>query len=597
MSHPNVLMRDPLLYRIRKVPHHRTGDAWCIYPMYDFAHPLEDAIEGVTHSICTLEFETNRELYDWVLDNTGPWDPRPRQYEFARLALGYTVMSKRKLLQLVTEKRVDGWDDPRMPTVAGLRRRGVTPEALRDFAELIGVAKNNSVVDIGKFEFAVRGDLEPRCPRALAVLDPLPVTLGDWPAGKVVELEVPWWPAEPARGGRKVPFGRELLVEREDFSLEPPADWKRLAPGREVRLAGGYVIRCEEVLRGPAGEVTGLRCTHDPKSLGEPSGDRKRVSGTLNWVEATRSIPSVVRLYDRLFAVEQPDAVEDFHSVLNPTSLVVAKGARVEPALAKAAPGDRYQFLRQGYFFADPVDSRPGKPVWNRTIGLKDTWTAKAQRQPQGGAEPRAARAKKEPAAATGAAPKKGRADARAELRAATPALAAAFERYQAKLGLPADQADLLTADAATSAFFDAAVAAKATPASVARWLLNELAGLAGDRPLDALPLAPAAFGRFVALVDAGRATAAAAKTLLADLVVNGGEPEARLAALGLAKVEDAGAVAAAVDRALAAQAGEVARYRAGEKKLFGLLVGAAMREAKGADAGLVRKILTEKLG
>ncbi len=592
MSHPNVLMRDPLLYRIRKAHHHRTGDAWCIYPMYDFAHPLEDAIEGITHSICTLEFESNRELYDWVLDKTGPWDPRPHQYEFARLALGYTVLSKRKLLQLVNEQRVSGWDDPRMPTIAGMRRRGVTPEALRDFAELIGVAKNNSVVDIGKFEFAVRGDLEPRCPRALAVLDPLPVTLVDWPEGKVVELDVPWWPAEPGRGGRKVPFGRDLLIEREDFSLTPPADWKRLAPGREVRLAGGYVIRCDEVLRGAGGEVTGLRCTHDPKSLGDVAGDRKRVSGTLNWVEASRSVPGEARLYDRLFSVEKPDAVESFLEVLNPASLVVAKGARVEAALAMAAPGDRYQFLRQGYFFADPVDSRPGRPVWNRTIGLKDTWGAKAQPRP----EPRAAKPKKE-APAAGAAPRKGRADARAELRAATPVLAAAFDRYQAQLGLPADQADLLAADEATASFFDGAVAAHASAQTVARWLLNELSGLAADRPLDALPLAPAAFGRFVALVDAGKVTAAAAKTLLAELVASGGEPEERLQALGLAKVEDAGAVAAAVDRALAAQAAEVARYRAGEKKLFGLLVGAAMREAKGADAGLVRKILTEKLG
>jgi glutaminyl-tRNA synthetase len=561
--------------------------------MYDFAHPLEDAIEGVTHSICTLEFESNRELYDWVLDKTGPWDPRPRQYEFARLALGYTVLSKRKLLQLVNEKRVSGWDDPRMPTIAGMRRRGVTPEALRDFAELIGVAKNNSVVDIGKFEFAVRGDLEPRCPRALAVLDPLPITLTDWQEGRLVELDVPWWPAEPARGSRKVPFGHDLLIEREDFSLTPPADWKRLAPGREVRLAGGYVIRCEEVIRGASGEVTGLRCTHDPRSLGEVAGDRKRVSGTLNWVEASRSLSCEVRLYDRLFAVEQPDAAERFLDVLNPASLVVAKGARVEPALAKAAPGDRYQFLRQGYFFADPVDSRPGKPVWNRTIGLKDTW-AKAQAKP----EPRAPKAKpKKEASGAAAEPRKGRAEARAELRAATPALAAAFDRYQRRLGLPAEQADLLSGDAPTSGFFDAAVAVHGNAPSVARWLLNELSGLAGDRPLDALPLSPAGFGRFVALVDAGRVAPAAAKTLLAALVESGGEPEERLRALGLEKVEDAGAVAAAVDRALAAQAAEVARYRAGEKKLFGLLVGAAMREAKGADAALVRKILTEKLG
>src|SRR5512135_2970033 len=314
MAHPNVLLRDPLLYRIRHAHHHRTGDAWCIYPMYDYAHPLEDAFEGVTHSICTLEFESNRELYDWVLDQLGPWDPRPRQYEFARLALGYTVMSKRKLLQLVNERRVSGWDDPRMPTIAGLRRRGVTPEAIRAFADLIGVAKNNSVVDIGKLEFAIRGDLEGRSPRALAVLDPLPVTLVNWPEGEIREIQIPWWPAEPQRGVRKVPFGRELLVEREDFALDPPEGWKRLAPGREVRLAGAWRLRCDEVVRGPSGEVAGLRC-----------------SGTLHWVHATRSRPAEVRLYDRLFAAEQPDAAEDLLSALNPASLTLARGARVEP--------------------------------------------------------------------------------------------------------------------------------------------------------------------------------------------------------------------------------------------------------------------------
>jgi glutaminyl-tRNA synthetase len=348
--------------------------------MYDYAHPLEDSFEGVTHSICTLEFESNRELYDWVLDQLGPWSPRPRQYEFARLALGYTVLSKRKLLQLVSERRVSGWDDPRMPTLAGMRRRGITPEALRDFAELIGVAKNNSVVDIGKFEFAIRGDLEARSPRALAVLDPLPVTVTTWPADQVELLEVPWWPAQPERGSRPVPFGRELLIERDDFALEPPPDWRRLAPGREVRLAGGHLIRCDEVLRGADGRVTGLKVSHDPASPRPEAADRKRVAGTLHWVHAARSVSAPVRLYDRLFTAEQPDAAEDFLSVLNPASLEVAAAARLEPALAEAKPGDRFQFLRLGYFFADPADSRAGAPVFNRTITLKDTWAKEAQK-------------------------------------------------------------------------------------------------------------------------------------------------------------------------------------------------------------------------
>ncbi|HET9552919.1 MAG TPA: glutamine--tRNA ligase/YqeY domain fusion protein [Anaeromyxobacteraceae bacterium] len=591
MRHPNVLMRDPLLYRIRHAHHHRTGDAWCIYPMYDFAHPLEDAFEGVTHSICTLEFESNRELYDWVLDNLGPWNPRPHQYEFARLAVGYTVLSKRKLLQLVTEGHVSGWDDPRMPTLAGLRRRGVTPEALRDFAELIGVAKNNSVVDIGKLEFAVRSDLERRSPRAMAVLDPLPVTVTTWPEGTVEELDVPWWPGEPERGGRKVPFGRDLVVEREDFALDPPADWKRLAPGREVRLAGGWVIRCDEVLRGPNGEVAGLKVSHDPASLVPSPADRKRVGGTLHWVHAGRSVAAPVRLYDRLFTVELPDAAGNFLEVLNPASLVVPPAARVEPALAAAQPGDRFQFLRLGYFFADPVDSRPGAPIFNRTITLKDTW-ARAAAEPKPAARPRDAKP-----APRAEAPKRGRSDARAERRAATPALAERYARYQAALGLAEEQADLLTGDPAVADYFDAAAAAHPGAASVARWLLNDLAGLAGDRPLGALPLSGAAFGAFVALVDAGRLTPAAGKALLADLVATGGDPAARMKALGLEKVEDAGAIDAAVERALAATAAEVARYRAGEKKLFGVILGAAMREAKGADAAAVRARLQARLG
>ena len=593
MGHKNVLMRDPLLYRIRHAHHHRTGDAWCIYPMYDYAHPLEDAFEGVTHSICTLEFESNRELYDWVLDNLGPWDPRPHQYEFARLALGYTVMSKRKLLQLVQERRVSGWDDPRMPTVAGMRRRGVTPEALRDFAELIGVAKNNSVVDIGKFEFAVRGDLERRSPRALAVLSPLPVTLVNWPEGREEELELPWWPGEPERGGsRKVPFSGQLLIERDDFALEPADDWKRLAPGREVRLAGAYVIRCDEVVRGPDGAVAGLRATCDLGSRSGP-GATRRVPGTIHWVDARRATPGAVRLYDRLFRVEQPDAEQSFLDALNPDSLAVAQGARLEPALAAAAPGSHYQFLRQGYFFADPEESRPGAPVWNRTITHKDTWAARTIAARPAARRPR----ERKPEEGRAAAPRKTRADFRAEARAADPHLASRHAAYAA-LGLSPDEAGLLAADRATAAYFDAAVAAGAGPAAAARWLLNDLAGLAGDRPLDVLPLPGEGFGRFVGLVEAGRLTPAAAKALLADLVSGGGDPAARMKALGLEKVEDRAAVEAAVDRVLAARPREVERYRSGERKLLGVLLGAVMKETGGAaDAALVRQVLERRLG
>jgi glutaminyl-tRNA synthetase len=494
-----------------------------------------------------------------------------------------------------------------MPTLAGMRRRGVTPEALREFAELIGVAKNNSLVDIGKLEFAIRGDLERRAPRAMAVLSPLPLVIANWPGDRVEELEVPWWPGEPERGGsRKVPFGRELLVEREDFSRDPLPGWKRLAPGREVRLAGAYLVRCDEVVSGPAGEVLALRCSYDPGSMGGDPEGRRRASGTLHWVHASLSVPAEVRLYDRLFTVEQPDAQDDLLSVLNPDSLLVAKGARVEAALGEAAAGSHCQFLRQGYFFADPKDSRPGAPVFNRTISLKDTWASRAAARPGLGRAPVAPRAKREAprgilgggAGHQGAAGPPVSKRSRAELQARNPALGERFARYQAELGLDEEQSGLVNGDEVIAAYFEAAVAAGGNPRSVARWLANDLLGLAKHAPLGALRLGGAAFGRFVALVDAGRVSPAAGKALLASLVERGGEAEARMRELSLEKVDDEGAIGAAVDRALAAQQAEVERYRAGEKKLFGVLVGAVMRETKGAaEAAVVRKLLQERLG
>ncbi|MFL5319681.1 MAG: glutamine--tRNA ligase/YqeY domain fusion protein, partial [Myxococcaceae bacterium] len=495
MSHPNVLMRDPLLYRIRHSHHHRTGDKWCIYPMYDYAHPLEDAHEGVTHSICTLEFETNRELYDWVLDNLGPWDPRPRQYEFARLALGYTVMSKRKLLQLVQEKRVSGWDDPRMPTIAGMRRRGVTPEALREFAELIGVAKNNSLVDIGKFEFAIRSDLEKRAPRAMAVLNPLKVTITNWPAGKVEELELPWWPGEPARGSRRVPFGGEVLIEREDFAEVPPKDWRRLAPGWETRLNGAFVIKCDDVVKNAAGEVVELRCSYDPNSKGGDPADKRKIPGTLHWVHASKSVAAEVRLYDRLFSVEQPDAEGDFLKVLNPESLQLAKNARVEPALiSEAKAGQHYQFLRLGYFFVDPVDSKPGAPVFNRTITLKDTWAKAPEKQERTEKKPKT---ESKPAA-----PKRSRAELRAEIFQTVPASASHFDNFL-RHGVSEDDADVLIADNDLATYVHEALHVNPNGKLVAKWAVNELRGLVKD--FGSVKLSGPEFGKFVGLVDAGR--------------------------------------------------------------------------------------------
>jgi glutaminyl-tRNA synthetase len=355
--------------------------------MYDFAHPLSDAIEGITHSICTLEFENNRAVYDWLVDNLFP-EPRPRQYEFARLNLDYTVMSKRKLLQLVEENLVSGWDDPRMPTIAGMRRRGYAPEGIRLFAARIGVDKANSRVSMELLEDAIRDDLNARAPRAMAVLRPLKVTITNWPADRVEEMEIPLWPRDIGKeGARKAPLTREIRIDRADFSLDPPADWRRLRPGGETRLMGGYFIRCDEVVRDPAtGEVAELRCSYDPESLGaRAKGDRKKTTA-IQWVSASHAVPAEVRLYDRLFTVADPESVEEgktFKEFLNPASVEVLPGCLVEPALASAAPGDRFQFVRHGYFIADDADSKPGAPVFNRIVGLRDTYKAGKARAPE----------------------------------------------------------------------------------------------------------------------------------------------------------------------------------------------------------------------
>ncbi len=378
MAARNMKLRDPLLYRIRHATHYRRGDAWCLYPMYDFAHPLSDAIEGITHSICTLEFENNRAIYDWLVDNLFP-EPRPRQYEFARLNLDYTVMSKRKLLQLVEEGLVSGWDDPRMPTIAGMRRRGYTPEGIRLFAARIGVDKANSRVSMEMLEDAIRDDLNARAPRAMAVLRPLKVTIANWPDGRVEGLEIPLWPRDTGKEGtRTVPMSREILIERTDFSPEPPADWRRLRPGGETRLMGGYFIRCEEFVRDPAtGEVAELRCSYDPDSLGAPAKGERKKTTAIQWVSASHAIPAEVRVYGRLFAAADPENVEEgktFRDYLDPASAEVLRECLVEPVLASAAPGDRFQFVRHGYFIADEADSKPGAPVFNRVVGLKDKY-------------------------------------------------------------------------------------------------------------------------------------------------------------------------------------------------------------------------------
>jgi glutaminyl-tRNA synthetase len=376
MASPNITMRDPVLYRILKVSHHRTGDKWVIYPMYDFTHCLSDSIEGITHSLCTLEFENNRALYDWVLDQLEVY--HPQQIEFARLNLSYTVLSKRKLLQLVEDGVVESWDDPRMPTLSGLRRRGYTPQAIRDFCNHIGVSKTNSIIDIALLEFFIRKDLNTRAPRKMGVLRPLKVVITNYPEGQVEELQAINNPEDESMGTRQVPFSRVLYIEQDDFREVPPPKYRRLIPGREVRLRYGYFITCQDVIKDEeTGEVIELRCTYDPETKGGNAPDGRKVKATLHWVSAEHAAEAEVRLYDRLFNANNPDEVEggqDFKSNLNPDSLEVLKGCYVEGSLADAEPGITYQFERQGYFMVDSKDSKNGSLVFNRTISLRDTW-------------------------------------------------------------------------------------------------------------------------------------------------------------------------------------------------------------------------------
>ena len=379
MTSPNINMRDPVIYRIKRAHHHRTGDRWCIYPMYDYTHCISDALEGITHSICTLEFEDHRPLYDWCLDQL-PVPCHPQQIEFARLNLNYTVTSKRKLNELITEGHVSGWDDPRLPTITGMRRRGYPPAAIRDFCERIGVTKNDTMIDMSVLENCVREDLDRNCRRVMGVLYPLRVVISNYPDGQAEQLDAPYHPNRPELGSRQVPFGKVIFIERDDFMEDPPKKFFRLAPNREVRLRYAYFIRCEEVIKDDTtGEIIELRCTYDPATRGGNAPDGRKVKGTLHWVAADHALTAEVRLYDRLFSVPDPGREDDWRSALNRNSIEVIKSACLEPGLASARPEERFQFERLGYFSVDLRDAVPNRPVFNRTVTLKDSWAKENQ--------------------------------------------------------------------------------------------------------------------------------------------------------------------------------------------------------------------------
>jgi glutaminyl-tRNA synthetase len=616
LASTNMLMRDPIFYRIRHAHHYRTGAAWCIYPLYDYAHPIEDALEGVTHSLCTLEFDNNRELYDWLVarlprareraagpahepraDGTYAIDPdsHPQQTEFARLALDYTVMSKRKLLQLVTGGHVSGWDDPRMPTIAGLRRRGVTPESIRAFCDLIGVSKANTRIDIARLEHVIRDDLNYRAPRVMAVLRPLKVIITNWPAGQVEWLDAANWPRDvPREGSRQVPFSGELYIERDDFSEDPPQGFFRLSPGREVRLRYGYVVRCDDVVRSASGEVTELWCSYDHRTRGGAVAGRT-VKGTIHWVSAQHAIECEVRLYDRLFSVPDPEADPDtdFRTLLNPRSLVTLGSARLEPGLERALPGDRFQFERRGYFAVDPVDSRPGRPVFNRIVTLRDTWAklvAGAPARPAPGRPDRARPARTPPLAAPDSTPADG------SRRAVRTAELEARRTHYIALGISAEHADILTRDRAIAALFDQALQASGRAQAVARWLANELPREARERAAE-LSVTGRALGQLVEMVETAQLSGSAARAVLAELLESGGDPAEIVERRGLRQLSDAGALRGVVAQVLASNSAKVAEYRGGRSGLLGFFIGQVMGRTGGrANPAVVRELVLEEL-
>ncbi|HSR95827.1 MAG TPA: glutamine--tRNA ligase/YqeY domain fusion protein [Kofleriaceae bacterium] len=566
MASPNMKMRDPLLYRIRHAHHHRSGDAWCIYPMYDYAHPIEDAIEGITHSICTLEFENNRDIYDWVLDHTGPWHPRPHQYEFARLALDYTLMSKRKLLSLVEGGHVSGWDDPRMPTIAAMRRRGYSPEAIRAFADMIGVAKANSWVDIGKLEYCVRDDLNRNAPRVLGVLRPIEVELTGLPAATLPDA--PFFPPDVGKpGARPLSISDRIYIERDDWRDEPPAGYHRLAPGRTVRLRYGTCIAAGEVLeRDLAGEVLRMRATVLPETAGGKNPtDGTKVWGVIHWVDAATAVPAEVRLYGRLFKSARPDeGGGDFLQQLDPASLEVVHGARLEASLGAAEVGSRWQLERVGYFAVDE-DSRPGALVLNRVVTLRDSYADAAQ--PAAGSGAAAAQPVEKAASAKAKTRPRSKSpvEYRAEARARDPELAAAYVTASALL--PAESADLLTGDLPTARLF-LAVAERARPETAAKWIINELPralGESGDREAKLAQIAAPELAALLVAVEESTLSTSSGKNVLNEMIRTG-KTFAELRAQLAAPVADLGA---AVDAVIAANPDKATQYRAGKTGLL----------------------------
>ncbi len=577
MSAANMKMRDPLLYRIRHAHHYRAGDKWAIYPMYDFGHCLSDYIEGITHSICTLEFENNRDIYDWVLDTLGLQPPRPYQHEFARLGINYTVMSKRKLLELVNEKRVNGWDDPRMPTIAGLRRRGYTPESILNFCDQIGIAKANSTVDVSQLEFCIRDDLNTKVPRVMSVLDPLKVTIENYEGSE--ELDASYYPDDiPKEGSRKIPFSKEIYIERDDFDENPPKGYFRLTPEQSVRLKHAYIITCKEVKKDENGNITEIIAEYHPSSKSGQDTSGIKVKSAIQWVDAASAKEVEVRLYERLYACENPQGMED----LNPNSLKIIQNALIEPAVVTEKPDVRFQFERHGYFYADSVDYTDEKPVFNKIVGLKESW------------------GKKNSTEATTAKIEK-REDKKIQIEGKAEAMSEAeqslFNRYTNELGLNSMLAEILARDEKLSSFYENVLSLHNSPVTIANIVANEVAREFKEKQGSELKFTALQIAELVKMIDEGTISNKIAKEVFEEMATNGENPMLIVQAKGLIQISDPAVIEPIIDEVIAKNPDNVAKFKGGNTNLLGFFVGQVLKMTGGkANPSVVNELVAQKL-
>lgn len=571
MSAANMKMRDPLMYRIRNVEHFRTGNEWAIYPMYDFAHCLSDYIEGVSHSICTLEFENNRDIYNWVLDTLKLTPPRPYQHEFARLGINYTVMSKRKLLELVEGGQVNGWDDPRLPTIAGLRRKGYTPESIVTFCDQVGVAKANSMVDVAQLEFTIRDNLNPQVPRVMCVLDPLKITIENY-EGDGEELDASYYPDDvPKEGTRKLPFSREIYIERDDFEENPPKGYFRLTPKQAVRLKHGYIIACREIVKDANGKITEIKAEYYPSSQSGSDTSGIQVKSAIHWVSGDKAKKVEVRLYDRLYSTEMPEGVED----LNPDSLKIVKNALIEPAVINEKPDERFQFERQGYFYCDPIDYTDAKPVFNKIVGLKDSWGKKKT---------------------TPVKEKVVKVQVDGDVVPMSEVEQVLFEKYSKDLN--SEVANTLARDAKLSAFYEEALSSLKSPVNLANIIANEVARELKEQEINELKFTAAQIAELVAMIDDTTISNKIAKQVFEEMVKSGENPKKIVEAKGLVQISDPDVIAPIIDEVIAKNPDNVTKFKEGNKKLLGFFVGQVLKATGGkANPKVVNALVAEKLG